>query len=87
MSLSVKSNKTAIAGGVVGGLILVLLLVLAGVFLCLRRRRMHTASSPKFLTVRPPEAPFARMASYQSGPPRIPTSFPSEKDNTYAQNW
>ncbi|KAJ7756879.1 hypothetical protein DFH07DRAFT_773085 [Mycena maculata] len=59
-----KPNTGAIAAGVVGGVVLLLLLAL-GVFLFLRRRRNRIAPSTEFLTVFPPSTPF-RQPSFRS---------------------
>ncbi|KAF7295309.1 hypothetical protein MIND_01070200 [Mycena indigotica] len=60
-----STNAGAIAGGVLGALILIALVV-AGSIMFIRRRRNRTAPSAEFLTVHPPETPFRRLDSFQA---------------------
>jgi hypothetical protein len=66
LSASKKSNVGAIAGGIVGA-IMVLLLILLGVFLYMRRRKkQHLAPSAEFL---------GQNASFQRVPSFVETSY------------
>jgi len=79
LSTQPQSHAGEIAGGVIGGLVLLALLAL-GIFFFLRRRRNHTAPSAEFLTVYPPTAPFTRAGSFRSGMSLDPpASFTTEK--------
>ncbi|KAJ6618342.1 hypothetical protein B0H10DRAFT_2217857 [Mycena sp. CBHHK59/15] len=64
-SPSLQSHPGEIAGGVIGGVIL-LALTAFGVVWFLRRHKKRTAPSAEFLTVYPPETPFARARSFRS---------------------
>lgn len=91
-NLSAQSHTGAIAGGVIGGLIL-LSLIIFGVLIFLRRRKKHTAPSAEFLTVYPPQTPFARAATTGSAASfrsdfsiDPPASYTTEKYNSYPQH-
>jgi len=62
-----SSNPAAIAGGVLGALIL--LGLAAFVFVLMRRRKNRTAPSAEFLTVHPPRPPFERWVTFPSDDP------------------
>jgi hypothetical protein len=52
----------------------------------LRRRRNRTAPSAEFLTVHPPETPFARAGSFRSElSVTTAASFTTDKYNSYPQ--
>jgi MYXO-CTERM domain-containing protein len=80
------SNVGAVAGGVIGALGLLALLALAALFF-LRRRKNRSAPSAEFLTVYPPDTPFARTDSVRSagGFSIDPPASYAEKYNSYPQ--
>jgi MYXO-CTERM domain-containing protein len=81
-----NSNVGAIAGGIIGALGLLALLALAALFF-LRRRKNRSAPSAEFLTVYPPDTPFARTDSVRSagGFSIDPPASYAEKYNSYPQ--
>jgi hypothetical protein len=82
------SNAGAIAGGIIGAIVLLGLIAL-GAFFFMRRRRNRTAPSAEFLTVYPPETPFSRLDSLRSTgttPNFPPASFTTEKYSSYPEH-